>query len=288
MTGSGSSRRTPVPTHARVDRPLALKQGDAFIEQRRGCRVRVLEDGTCVYAPVGTSFYEDSPIVVDDEMVDAVMTYVEFVRKLALGGELHVEQRLSIEHMTGEDGAKGTTDAGIVFPDELCIIDAKFGFDRIMASYPLENELFEFAPQDAQVARLFSDEARMPNTQLTMYAEAMRKDLEFFHEFKRVLIAGLLPQQAGMIQSEFGEVYDLSFWKDESLRALKSRAESAEVTITFTSKIGHAAENAIKATNTEYRRCVGGMTSLRDMLTRMYVENDEPHPERRGGIARTA
>lgn len=91
---------------------------------------------------------------------------------------------------------------------------------------------------------------------------------------KRVLIAGLLPQQAGMIQSEFGEVFDLSFWKDESLHALKSRAESAEVTITFTSKIGHAAENAIKTSRTEYHRCVGGMTSLRDMLTRMYVEND--------------
>lgn len=92
---------------------------------------------------------------------------------------------------------------------------------------------------------------------------------------KRVLIAGLLPQQAGMIQSEFGEVFDLAFWKDESLHALKSRAESAEVTITFTSKIGHAAESAIKTTSTEYRRCVGGMTSLRDMLTRMYVENDK-------------
>ena len=92
---------------------------------------------------------------------------------------------------------------------------------------------------------------------------------------KRVLIAGLLPQQAGMIQSEFGEVFDLAFWKDESLHALKSRAEGAEVTITFTSKIGHAAENAIKTTRTEYHRCVGGMTSLRDMLTRMYVENDQ-------------
>ena len=92
---------------------------------------------------------------------------------------------------------------------------------------------------------------------------------------KRVLIAGLLPQQAGIIQSEFGEVFDLSFWKDESLRALKSRAESAEVTITFTSKIAHAAEDAIKTTSTEYHRCVGGMTSLRDMLTRMYVENDK-------------
>lgn len=93
---------------------------------------------------------------------------------------------------------------------------------------------------------------------------------------KKVLIAGLLPQQAGMIQSEFGEVFDLAFWKDESLHALKHRAESAQVTITFTSKIGHAAESAIKTTSTEYHRCVGGMTSLRDMLTRMYVENNQP------------
>ena len=91
----------------------------------------------------------------------------------------------------------------------------------------------------------------------------------------KVLIAGLLPQQAGMIQSEFGEVFDLAFWKDESLQALKHRAEAAQVTITFTSKIGHAAESAIKATSTEYHRCVGGMTSLRDKLTRMYVENDQ-------------
>ena len=91
----------------------------------------------------------------------------------------------------------------------------------------------------------------------------------------KVLIAGLLPQQAGMIQSEFGEVFDLTFWKDESLQALKHRAEAAQVTITFTSKIGHAAESAIKTTSTEYHRCVGGMTSLRDMLTRMYVENDK-------------
>lgn len=92
---------------------------------------------------------------------------------------------------------------------------------------------------------------------------------------KKVLVAGLLPQQAGMIQSEFGDVFDLSFWKDESLHALKAKAEAAEVTITFTSKLGHAAENAIKTTGTEYHRCVGGMTSLRDMLTRMYVESGE-------------
>ena len=92
---------------------------------------------------------------------------------------------------------------------------------------------------------------------------------------KKVLIAGLLPQQAGMIQSEFGEAFDLAFWKDESLHALKHRAEAAQVTITFTSKIRHATENTIKTTSTEYHRCVGGMTSLRDMLTRMYVENDK-------------
>lgn len=188
-----------------------LKLGDAFVEQRRGCRVRVLEDGTCVYAPVGTSFYEDSPIVVDDEMIDAVMTYVEFVRKLALGGELHVEQRLSIEHMTGEDGAAGTTDAGIVFPDELCVIDAKFGFDRVLASYPLERELFEFAPDEMKTRRLFDDSVKMPNTQLTMYAEAMRKELEFFHEFKRIRLIVVQPR-LGHIDEYVMDMADFDVW----------------------------------------------------------------------------
>jgi hypothetical protein len=63
------------------------------------------------------------------EQAQSVQTYVNNVRSIvaATGGILLVEQRLPIEHMTGEEGATGTADAVILTPDEFIVIDAKFG-----------------------------------------------------------------------------------------------------------------------------------------------------------------
>ena len=63
-------------------------------------------DGLVIYAPVETQWCLNGHLV-DDEMADCVHRYVDFVRDLAMGGELFVEERLSIEHMTfGEKGAR--------------------------------------------------------------------------------------------------------------------------------------------------------------------------------------
>lgn len=62
---------------------------------------------------------------VDMEMVENVQAYVDRTR--AIGGELFVEQRLSIQHLTGEDDAYGTSDAVIVAGTELVIRDLKYG-----------------------------------------------------------------------------------------------------------------------------------------------------------------
>ena len=66
---------------------------------------------------------------IDDEQRRAIQTYIDLVRDIvrSTGGELAVEQRLSIEFITGEADAHGTADAVIVSDDELVIIDAKFG-----------------------------------------------------------------------------------------------------------------------------------------------------------------
>ncbi|WP_175982573.1 DUF2800 domain-containing protein [Caballeronia zhejiangensis] len=76
---------------------------------------------------------------VDDEMAGFVQTYVDGVRERVeaykLAGatvEMFVEQRLSIEHITGEKGAKGTSDCVLIacFADghtEICVIDLKYG-----------------------------------------------------------------------------------------------------------------------------------------------------------------
>jgi hypothetical protein len=62
------------------------------------------------------------------DMYTDVMKYVTAIRDIvALGGELHVEQKLSIEAITGEAGAHGTSDAVIVLGDELIVADLKFG-----------------------------------------------------------------------------------------------------------------------------------------------------------------
>ena len=57
------------------------------------------------------------------EQAQSVQTYVNNVRSIvnATEGILLVEQRLPIEHMTGEDGATGTADAVILTPDEFTL-----------------------------------------------------------------------------------------------------------------------------------------------------------------------
>lgn len=74
-------------------------------------------------------------VLIDEASVARCQAYVNFVRDVveSTGGMLMVEQRLSIEHITGEAGAKGTADAVILAGDTLIVIDAKFGSGRINA-----------------------------------------------------------------------------------------------------------------------------------------------------------
>lgn len=89
----------------------------------------------------------------------------------------------------------------------------------------------------------------------------------------KVLIVGLLPQQAGMISMEFSDALDLSFWKDESTSQLRNSARAADVVVLFTSKISHSHLETVKSVQTKVKQCPGGMTALRDMLTNIFVED---------------
>lgn len=87
-----------------------------------------------------------------------------------------------------------------------------------------------------------------------------------------VLVAGLLPSQAGFISQEFGEVFDLRFFDaSANLQQLKDMAK-VDYAFTFTGKISHGVEEAIMAKGTPVRRCPGGMTMLREKLTELYLE----------------
>lgn len=78
---------------------------------------------------LGTMFqHEGYDIVVDDEMVEAVSTYVDTVREMVgTDGILMPEQSVPVGHLTGETGASGTSDAIIINGKRLTVVDLKYG-----------------------------------------------------------------------------------------------------------------------------------------------------------------
>jgi hypothetical protein len=70
---------------------------------------------------------DDFDFIIDQTMVDHVKDYMKLVREYAEGGELMVEKRVGIGHLTGEEGAGGTSDAIIIKGSEIIIIDLKYG-----------------------------------------------------------------------------------------------------------------------------------------------------------------
>lgn len=127
-------------TAAQIDQPDDSSEyaddGTASHEVARWC----LDNGTDAAAYAGRIIrINDRDYEVDEERIDLVQTYVDGVRDRIAAYELtgatvtmFVEQRLSIEHITGEKGAKGTSDCVLIaaWPDgraEICVIDLKGG-----------------------------------------------------------------------------------------------------------------------------------------------------------------
>ena len=157
---------------------------------------KCLETGTDAAGYVGQTD-KDTGLILQAGQVKDVQFYVDHVRDIvkATGGELHIEQRLPIGWLTGEEGAHGTADAVIVTPDELIVVDAKFGFKLVDA-----------------------DE----NPQLMIYAAAAYDELKVAYDFKRVRIA--ISQPRLMAKPEF------TFSMAELYGFIEQVAFSAELT----------------------------------------------------------
>lgn len=126
-----------------------------------GQQIVLHEDGSTVFiAHDYTPLLTDKIFTVEHEMADAIQKYVDYVRALvAQGGELFVEQRLSISHLTGEPDAFGTSDAVVVLDQELIVVDLKYG-RGVRVDAPA-------------------------NDQLTMYLGAALAEHEFTADFQR-------------------------------------------------------------------------------------------------------
>lgn len=67
--------------------------------------------------------------IVDQNMVDHVQTFLDVVADLMKieGAALFVEQRISFGHIIGVENQFGTSDATIVVPGEIIVVDFKYG-----------------------------------------------------------------------------------------------------------------------------------------------------------------
>lgn len=105
-------------------------------------------------------------VLVDQPLIDAAQSVVDHVIDLhtLVGGELYPEQRLPIDHITGEEGACGTSDVVLRYGDVLHISDAKFGRGRVEAF-----DVMVPAHEDI-VTGAYVPEVVRPNLQLALYA----------------------------------------------------------------------------------------------------------------------
>lgn len=121
---------------------------------------KLLEDPT-FEVPVGDTVEADGfHVHVTPEMKHHVHDYAKLVREYAGDGLLMAEQKVSIGHLTGEDGATGTSDVIIVKGTELIVIDLKYGMGL----------------------KVFAEE----NEQLQMYALGAYAAVELLHDITEV------------------------------------------------------------------------------------------------------
>lgn len=128
--------------------------------------------------------------MIDDEFVSHCEIYVNYVNQyVALnGGQLFVEQRLSIEHITSEPEAKGTTDALVILPKMATIIDAKFGVSKVNAYEVVQNEVVDLFTGEITTPMIVE-----PNSQLAMYADAALVEHSMFNDFEHVTLVIVQP-----------------------------------------------------------------------------------------------
>ena len=91
----------------------------------------------------------------------------------------------------------------------------------------------------------------------------------------RVGITGLLPQQAGMIQSEFCDTFDITFWNDrngDGHGTLRAMGKNCDIVFFHKNHATHNTQDILKNVGANFVVIGGGMTQLRDALTKYYVE----------------
>lgn len=123
------------------------------------------------------------------------------------------------------------------------------------------------------IARLTSTLSETLRTELPHAISKLKeKPLEAKSSRKRVFIVGLLPDQVQVITKEFGDVFDLSFWKDENIHLLKSKAINQDKILVMKKFISHSFQDALRSVRVQYTIVPGAVSELKAVLEKYYFE----------------
>lgn len=160
--------------------------------------------------PVGVQF--EFAHTVDQDLIDACKSYIDFVRDLRdkLGAELHVEISVPIGHITGEEGATGSSDAILVVPSQklVIVVDLKLGRGPVYA-YDI------VAPESVDpITEEVIPPVRRMNLQAAMYGLGAIEYLGPFVEVERIkaIICQPFLGRTSEYECSIEELTDLGKW----------------------------------------------------------------------------
>ena len=88
----------------------------------------------------------------------------------------------------------------------------------------------------------------------------------------RIGVVGVLPNQAKILQKEYGDDFDIRFWtKDQSAKQLSSLASNSDYAVVMVGKIGHWAYDTVSKHSSNCVSVSGGISQIRQCINSQLI-----------------